>query len=151
MRVATFALASALAWAPFVAAQDLGREPPRGSAERKAILDTVRPVPELRLGLPVEFVVFRLATHGDWTFFQGEMQRPGGVPLRCADIRFPGDCDMMDGFSIVALLAREGARWRLVEADIGPTDVSWVAWPEIYPVPCRLVFDRDYCEGQGLR
>ena len=143
------ALALAYAAAP-AAAQTLGTDVPRGSAERKALLDTVRPGAELQLGLAVEFVVDRLAVHGDWAFLSGEIQRPGGAPIECRDIRFADDCGFLDGFTVFSLLRREGKRWRLMDLHIGPTDLSWSAWPLQYGVPCRMLLPDDYCERESL-
>ncbi|MEO0636156.1 MAG: hypothetical protein AAFY73_05855 [Pseudomonadota bacterium] len=139
---------AAAIWAAFTAgaaAQSLGEEPPRGSELRRTLLDTVRPSAEVDLGVPVEFVVRELRVSGPWAFFAGDMQKPGGVPIRCAEIRYPDDCSLMDGFSIYALMSRQGNRWRLRDMHIGPTDVSWSAWPEQYGVPCRLVMWDDFC------
>lgn len=129
-------------------AQTLGAEPPRGSAERKMLLDTVRPAAELDLAVPIEFVVRHLRVDGPWAFFSGDMQKPGGAQIKCSEIRFPDDCSMMDGFSIYALMSRQGNRWRLRDMHIAPTDVSWSAWPEQFGVPCALVLPEDFCRQQ---
>ncbi|MEO0497274.1 MAG: hypothetical protein AAF141_07860 [Pseudomonadota bacterium] len=126
-------------------AQTLGEEPRRGSVERTQLLNTVRPAAELELGLPVEFVVRHLRVDGPWAFLAGDMQKPGGVAIQCEEIRHPGDCGLMDGFSIFALLSRQGDRWRLRDMHIAPTDVSWSSWPDAYGVPCQLVLPDTFC------
>lgn len=54
------------------------REPAKGSAERSAILDTLRPAVEEEMRGPVEFVVTTIRVSPNWAFVQVEPQRPGG-------------------------------------------------------------------------
>ena len=54
------------------------REPARGSAERAAIMDTLRPAVEAEMRGPVEFVVTTIRVTPNWAFVQVEPQRPGG-------------------------------------------------------------------------
>jgi formylglycine-generating enzyme required for sulfatase activity len=50
--------------------------PPRGSPERKELLDAVR----ARLHTTSEFEVVHLAVVGSWAYFEGREHRPGGGP-----------------------------------------------------------------------
>jgi formylglycine-generating enzyme required for sulfatase activity len=50
--------------------------PPRGSPERKELLDAVR----ARLHTTSEFEVGRLIVAGTWAYFEGREHRPGGAP-----------------------------------------------------------------------
>jgi hypothetical protein len=50
--------------------------PPRGSPERKELLDAVR----ARLHTTSEFEVVHLAIVGSWAYFEGREHRPGGGP-----------------------------------------------------------------------
>ena len=38
-----------------------------------------------------------------------------------------------------ALLLMANGRWNLVEFHVGPTDVSYSIWPEIYGVPAYVI------------
>lgn len=96
-------------------------------AERRAILDALRPAVERRLGGPVEFVVRRIDARDGWALVIAEPQRPGGGAI---DPRrfFPADAlEFMDGLTASAILRRLGGRWRLVEHQIGATDVWYCA------------------------
>ena len=60
-------------------------EPARGTGERRALMDAMRPQAELIFGPPVEFVVSRLRVAGDLAFASVVAQRPGrgGGVIRC--------------------------------------------------------------------
>lgn len=119
-------------------AQDV-REPARGSAERTAILDAVRPKVEAEMRGPVEFVVISLRVKGGWAFAQLEPQRPGGVPIDPAQTAHAADIDFMDGLTVWALMREKGGRWYLIDTVTGPTDVAFEPWPEFYGAP-RVIF-----------
>ena len=55
-------------------------EPPRGSAERRALMDTVRPHVEAMPGAPIEFLESRLRQEGDVAFAMLSPRRPGHAP-----------------------------------------------------------------------
>jgi hypothetical protein len=111
--------------------------PGQGSAERRAILDAVRPRVVRDLGGPIEFVVRTLRVSGDHAFVGLEPQRPGGgriVPRNTRIgremLRELGTLDMFDCCHTEALLKRTRGVWRVEEIGIGTTDV----W---YEEPCR--------------
>ncbi|MEZ5839909.1 MAG: hypothetical protein R3D02_05620 [Hyphomicrobiales bacterium] len=110
--------------------------PPRGSAERKAILDTLRPRVEREIGAPVEFVVSTIRVDGDWAFVSVTPQRPGGQPIDWTRTRY-ADAWRSDFMSdvIQALFQRRGRGWKIVEFAFGPTDVPWVMWTTKYGLP----------------
>lgn len=64
-------------WAAAAAAPGWN-EPARGSAERRALMDAMRPQAELIFGPPVEFVASRLRVADDIAFASVVAQRPGG-------------------------------------------------------------------------
>ena len=53
-------------------------EPAKGSAERKAILDAIRPAIEAQMRGPVEFQINTMLSDGEWAFVGASPQRPGG-------------------------------------------------------------------------
>ena len=91
-------------------------------AQRREILDAIRPPVERRLGGRVEFVVERIAVRDGWALVIADPQRPGGGRFDGRRI-FGADFDHMDGLTINAILRRSRGRWRLVDHVIGPTDV----------------------------
>ena len=124
-------------------------EPPRGSAERRAILDTVRPAMEHLTRGPVEFVVSRLRSNGRHAFLAGTMQRPGGGAITCQGTAFADQCAFMDGLSVFALTVRGRGNvsgdWALLSWDVGPTDLSYGGWPRTFEVDCAVMFEPDTC------
>jgi hypothetical protein len=98
-------------------------------AQRRAILDAMRPAIERRLGAPVEFVVHRIGVRDGWALVIADPQRPGGGRIDGRRI-FGEDFENMDGLTVNAVLRFTGGRWRLVDHAIGPTDV-WYCDPAL--------------------
>ena len=93
-----------------------------GTAQRRAILDALRPAVEARLGPNVEFVVDRISVAQGWALVFANPQRRGGAPIDGRAI-FGDDIDNMDGLTVTAILRFQGGRWNLVDHAIGATDV----------------------------
>ena len=109
--------------------------PARGSAERKAILDTIRPQAQGKLGGAVEFVVKEMRVQDGFCFTVLEPQRPGGGKIANTF----AEAESMDGLTIYALLRKTGNGWSVLAYVIGPTDVAYEPWPEEYGAP-RSIF-----------
>ncbi|WP_421725332.1 hypothetical protein [Bauldia sp.] len=110
--------------------------PPRGSPQRSAILDGVRPMVQAEVGAPVEFVVHQMRVVGDWAFVLLSPQRPGGAPIDYRYTRY-GEA-VAGGFfdnQVSALLRQSPSGWLVYEYDLGATDVPWVGWADYHPVP----------------
>jgi hypothetical protein len=104
-------------------------EPPRGSPERAAVLDALRPAVERDLGPPVMFRIERMNVEGAWAFVSATPMR-NGEPLDWSRTRF-AKLIAQDAMSdaILALLRRgPSGAWRVVEYALGPTDVTWEEW-----------------------
>ncbi|MEP3275854.1 MAG: hypothetical protein ABJN26_07105 [Stappiaceae bacterium] len=129
------AIASGLSAA---AAQQL-YTPQKGSAERKAILNTLRPALEARLGKPVEFAVSFMNASRGWVFLGVSPQRPGGGKIRPADTVFAGQLEYMDGLNTLALLRFDYGRWNLIDHAIGPTDAFWQGDPLYQRIPQEIL------------
>ena len=108
-------------------------EPQRGTAERKALMNALRPLAEADLGDPVEFVVHDLRVSGDRAFASVQPQRPGGgeIDLEKTPGYIRGDFtyDMMDGTHMQALYVRSGDTWVVMEHAIGAMDVWYAGEP----------------------
>ncbi len=113
--------------------------PPPGSAERRAVLDAVRPSMEAKIGPPVVFVVHVIQVWGDWAYVQAVPQRPGGVPIDWSRTRFKEDFekDFMTDI-VMGLLRNDGGKWTLVDFVLGPTDVFWESWVPKYRLPRQM-------------
>ena len=92
------------------------------SAQRKAVLDALRPTVEKKLGGDVEFVVQVLRVEGGWAFVMADPRRKGGKPIDGNRI-FGEDFENMDGLRIDAVLQLRDGKWKVVDHAIGATDV----------------------------
>nr|WP_246476095.1 hypothetical protein [Roseibium litorale] len=113
-------------------------EPARGTAERKLILDAVRPLAEARLGTPVEFVVSWMRSADNWAFVSLAPQRPGGAAIDLRQTVFASEAEYMDGAQTYALLRYQFDRWNIIDFAVGPTDVFWQGDPLYRQVPAGL-------------
>lgn len=112
---------------------------PRGSPERKAILDVVRVPVERRLGIKVIFEVERLAIFGDWAFAEVHPRTEAGGRIDYRRTRYARDyVPDLDSDLVLALLRRSGASWVVVQEAFLPTDVVWEEWVKSYKLPRRL-------------
>lgn len=107
--------------------------PAKGSPERKAILDVVRPLAERDLGAPVEFVVGEFNVAGDMAFVALKAQRPGGGaidPYRTPFAKRNGEeaVSMFDCCHVEAVLQKKQGSWTVVESGVGATDVWYTEW-----------------------
>lgn len=116
----------------------LGWESPaRGSAQRKAMLDAIRPIAEWNLGAPVEFVVKDLMVEQQYGWANLLVQRPGGrsidieaAPMVARDDVPPDLIDREDGHpTMQVMLQKSGDTWVAVNWAIGPTDVWYAGEP----------------------
>ena len=99
---------------------DAASAPVRGSEQRRAILDALRPAVEAELG-PTEFVVDRIHVRRGWAFVLAQPQRPGGGPVDVPEhLR---DWAEIGGLEVTAVLQVRYGRWNLVDHGIGATDV----------------------------
>ena len=97
--------------------------PPPGSAERRQILDVLRPQIEAFTGVPTEFVVARLDVACGYARVMVEPREKGGEGARYE--------------TVDALLVREGGRWTFGmlashEPDTDPAADQFTArWPNL--------------------
>ena len=145
MRVKLLCLSIALALAGFSAyAQSQPYTPEQGSPERQAIMDTVRPLVERDLNQKVVFKVSRLSVQNGWAFLIVTPQQADGRAVDFSRTRYARDYEQgMFSDVVVALLRRQGSRWRVVQYVLGPTDVPYENWPRRYRAP-RAIFGMDW-------
>lgn len=93
------------------------------SAQRRAILDALRPAVERKLGPNVEFMVQRLEVRQGWALVIADPIRRGGRRIIARQHFSAEELDRMDGITVNAVLRFRGGRWWLVDHAIGPTDV----------------------------
>ncbi|MCA8868896.1 MAG: hypothetical protein KDA67_09620 [Rhodobacteraceae bacterium] len=113
---------------PVMAGEDY-HEPLRGSAERRALMDAIRPHAEWNLGQPVEFVVHDLRVALDHAYASLRPQRPGGGQIDIRETpmvrRGAEDPDFLDNVAMHVLYQLSGDTWVAVHWSIGATDVWW--------------------------
>lgn len=112
------------------------RTPEKGSAERAAILDTLRAPVERELKQTIVFNLDHFRIFGTWAFLGGDPQTPsGGQPnYRGTPYQEAKDADMFDN-NIFALLRKTGGKWRVIHYSIGCTDVCYADWWRRYKAP----------------
>ena len=97
--------------------------PAPGSAQRRAILDALRPSIDAQIGSDVEFVVREIRVVRGWALVIADPQRPGGGAIEGSRYFSADDWEVMDGLTVNGVLRFSGGRWRLVDHAVGPTDV----------------------------
>jgi hypothetical protein len=103
-----------------------------GSAQRRAILDALRPAVERRLGPNIEFVVQSIRVRDGWATVHADPQRRGGGRIDPRRYLSPEQLEFSDGLGISAVLRHRAGRWQLVEHRIGATDV-WYCGSDVWP------------------
>lgn len=92
--------------------------PAKGSSQRAAIMDAVRPAVERELGGSVEFVIKCVAVSAGRSYVIAEPQRRGGGKIRYSEDDYPF------GITVVASLAFRQGNWVLLKHVIGDSD-AW--------------------------
>jgi len=138
--VKSFFVAAALAL-PLLpgAASAQVEQPAPGSPQRAAILDAIRGQTVGELGGPIEFMVNDIRVLGEWAFVEVHPQRPGGGEIFYTYTRYQAawDAGALDQV-VTALLRETPAGWLVYEYDFGATDVVWMPWMTMYPVPSEV-------------
>ncbi len=113
--------------------------PAKDSAERKAVLDALRPSVEKDLEQKVVIVIDHLAVKDGYAFLTGRPVQPDGKPIDYRKTHYREDLEegVFDG-NVSALFREEGAGWTVVTSAFGSTDVPWVSWPEKFHAPKEI-------------
>jgi hypothetical protein len=115
---------------------DALHSPAQGGAERKAILDSLRPPIEADVGQSVVFKVNRIRVQDGWAFVNAQPLRPSGATVDYSKTRYRAQIEAgaFDD-AVSALLHHQNGAWKVVVFDIGATDVVWDPWPAQYGAP----------------
>ena len=98
-----------------------GTSPPaRGTRQRAALMDAIRPTVERALHTPVVFVVQCARVANGWAMVRGMPQHPNG---RAINPRSISGWQVRNGLRTEALLRFRNGHWQLIDHAIGPTDV----------------------------
>ena len=141
MKAKFFCISIVLALAAINArAQNGPYTPEQGSVERQSVMDTIRPLVERDLSQQVVFRVSRLSVQNGWAFMIATPQQPDGRAVDFSRTRFRRAYEQgMFSDVVIALVRRQGNRWRVVRYVLGPTDVPYEDWPRRYRAP-RAIF-----------
>ena len=122
--------------AQYAEAQGRTYTPRRGSAERKAIMNGLRPTVMRDLRQRVIFRVQHLRVSGNHAFLMARPLRANGGAIDYRRTRYAEDFKA-GAFEdqVVALMIRAGRAWQVVKYDIGATDVVWEGWWKTYSAP----------------
>lgn len=114
--------------------------PEKGSAERKAILDTLRVPIEKKLKQSIVFKIDHFKVQNGWAFILATPQTPDGGPPNYHGTVYQSavDAGAFDN-GVVALLHNVNGKWKLVNYVLGATDVPYVDWDKTYRAP-RAIF-----------
>ncbi|WP_363796323.1 lysozyme inhibitor LprI family protein [Lysobacter firmicutimachus] len=112
-----------------------------GDPRRAPLLAALKAVLAKDLGQPVTLRVDLLREQDGWAFASVRPRTADGKPIdflrtRYAERQRDG---VLDGDGTYALLSRRGGAWKVVQFDVGPTDVAWAAWPEEFGAPAAVV------------
>ena len=112
-------------------------------AERKAILDALRPTVERAFhGQKVRFMVHMVASANDWAFLTLSPIAADGKALDLKDSDFAEAAAAgAEVETAYALLQRARGAWRPVETALLPTDVAWETWSDKRHAPAILFPD----------
>jgi hypothetical protein len=95
-------------------------QPARGTSQRQAILDALRPAIEAQLGPNIVFEIKVLRVEKGWAFVVAEPFRKGGGYVN--QKAYLPDWEQRDGITVTAVLRYEKG-WTLVQQQIGATGV----------------------------
>ena len=117
--------------------------PQPGTPLRATILNALRPVVAKEIGGDIEFVVSTIRVLNGWAYVSVKPQRPGGAPIdwHATKFRKAWEQDMMSDLILALLQQQQSGEWRVIEYEIGPTDVSWVEWIKQHKLPHALFSD----------
>ena len=102
--------------------------PPRGSAERVALMNAIRGQVRNDLGGEAVFVVKELNSNGDWAFGQLEPTWPDGRAIRVEGTPLYRQDPHIDGLRTEVIWRKERGRWTVFAHAVGSTDVWWLEY-----------------------
>ncbi len=109
-------------------AQGSVHTPPPGSAERKAVLDAIRPNAQKQFGRDVVFVVKSMRVGPTHAFASVEPVRANGAKIRMQLVGGMGDAYAQ------AVLEKRAGRWTVLRYVAGASDVWWCEMQDEVPV-----------------
>jgi len=131
-----------LALLPALAVGQKVTTPARESADRKGIMNALRPKVESALGIKVIFEVTHLKMKGDWSMMTATPRHTNGKAIDYSKTKLKPEMEAFEDW--VCALFRKDAKtkkWVLITHVLGATDVAWYGWWEEYKAP-RDIFPK---------
>lgn len=107
-----------MAWL-WCAAWAASATPALAPAERRALLDSIRPSAARQVGQPVRFRVERLNVDGDWALLTGELVSTQGGPLAWDRVK---GCHVELDKGLWVVAARQAGRWQVKHLEVCATE-----------------------------
>ncbi len=116
--------------------------PARDSAERKALMNALRPKAESQIGIKVIFEVTHLKVKGDWAMMTAIPRQTNGKAIDYTKTKLNPEMDAFEDW-ICALFKKDPKtkKWVVKTYVLGGTDVSWYGWWDDFKAP-RDIFPK---------
>ncbi len=113
--------------------------PAPGSVERKAIMDALRVPVENKIKKKVIFKVDYLRVQEGWAFLMAVPLQANGKPMDYHGTPYQKEVDAdVFGNTVCALLHQQADIWKVIDFDLGATDVPFVDWDKKYKAPASI-------------
>lgn len=111
--------------------------PKVGSPERTAILKALGSKVRDDIGKEVLFYITRLRVQGEWALILAAPEGPSRKRIDYRGTRYDTKTLQNEPFDdwICALLRKQQGRWKIVEYELGATDMPYFSWEEKYHIP----------------
>ena len=114
--------------------------PKSGSAERKAILDAIRPRIERDLKLKVKFEVHHMKVSSGFAFVMAQPILTNGKRIDWRKTKYAQAYkDGYFGQTALALLKKSGKSWRVLEYEFGGSHMPAVEWVRDHHAPKSIL------------
>ncbi|MCC6280776.1 MAG: hypothetical protein IT262_09255 [Saprospiraceae bacterium] len=114
--------------------------PVKGSTERKALLDALRPAIEKTLGIEVVFEVRKLNVLGNFAYGDLVPRHKNGQPIDYTQTNIdPEQLEAFDDWACVLWEMDKKGKWKVKTFLLGATDVPYLCWWNAFGAP-KAVF-----------
>lgn len=112
------------------------------SADRKLILEAIRPKAEKAIGMKVKFSVQTLRMVGSFAYIYAQPLKSDGSQIDWSKTRFAQEyADGVFDAGVMALLKKSGKTWKVLEWSLGATDFPGEEWCKKHHAPVSVVHD----------
>lgn len=110
------------------------------SADRKLILEAIRPKAEKAIGMKIKFSVRTLRMVKNFAYIYAQPMKADGSEIDWSETKFAQDyADGVFDAGVMALLKKSGKVWKVLEWDLGATDFPGEEWCKKHHAPLSVV------------